>query len=312
MNMLANHGFIARDGITNFAEAVDACQNVFNMHWDLAVVITLIATVLGDGDAITQKFSIGCDATSRTAAVDLNLLTGSQPGLNGHGNFEVDASMSRDDYFLSEGDVFTLNGTLFGQMVETTGGNFTKSGISKVKYNRWHDSQKRNDQFFYGPIGLISYAASAFLPELYGDGESASTETIATFFGVHQDDSGSWIYGHNESIPDGWRSREEPYGLVKVVENLLAMYLENPVLFGGNTADGSFDGIDFGAIKKGKLDLDLSVNGALCLVYQLLAWPIPGPANGILNIGKDAVALITSLLGDTIAELGCSAPLNAS
>ena len=107
MNMLANHGFIARDGITNFVEAVDACQNVFNMHWDLAVVITLIATVLGDGDAITQKFSIGCDATSRTAAVDLNLLTGSQPGLNGHGNFEVDGSMSRNDYFISEGDVFT-------------------------------------------------------------------------------------------------------------------------------------------------------------------------------------------------------------
>jgi hypothetical protein len=96
------------------------------------------------------------------------------------------------------------------------------------------------------------------------------------------------------------------------VENLLSMYLENPVLFGGNTADGHFDAIDFGAIKDGKLSLDLSVNGALCLIYQLLAWPIPSPANGILNIGKDAVALITSVLGDTIAELGCSAPLNAS
>jgi hypothetical protein len=96
------------------------------------------------------------------------------------------------------------------------------------------------------------------------------------------------------------------------VDNLLSMYLENPVLFGGNTADGHFDTIDFGAIKEGKLDVDLSVNGALCLIYQLLAWPIPSPANGVLNIGKDAVALITSVLGDTISDLGCSAPLNAS
>lgn len=312
MNMLANHGFIARDGITNFAESVDACQNVFNMNWDLAAVITLIATVLGDGDTITQKFSIGCDATSRTAAIDLNLLTGSQPGLNGHGNFEVDGSMSRDDYFISEGDVFTLNGTLFAQMVEMTDGKFTKSGISQVKHKRWEQSQRDNPNFFYGPIGLISYAASAFLPELYGDGESVDTATVATFFGVHQDDSGSWVYAHNESLPEEWYSRETPYGLTGVVENLLRMYLENPVLFGGNTAEGHFDGLDFGAIKDGKLDVDISVNSALCLIYQLLAWPIPSAANGVLNIGKNAVAQITSVLGNTIADLGCPAPLNAS
>jgi hypothetical protein len=312
MNLLANHGFIARDGITNFVEAVDACQNVFNMHWDLAAVITLIATVLGDGDVLTQRFSIGCDATSRTAAIDLGLISGSQPGLNGHGNFEVDASMSRDDYFMNEGDVFTVNGSLFKQMVDITEGKFTKPGISKLKHTRWVQSQQENPNFFYGPIGLISYAASAFLPELYGNGYSVDTETVATFFGVHQNGDGEWIYGHNESLPANWYNRKEPYGLVKVVENLLSMYLENPVLFGGNTAAGHFDGIDFAAIKEGKLDVDISVDNLLCLVYQLLAWPIPGPANGVLNIGVDAVASITSILGDTIANLGCPQPLGAS
>ncbi|KAL1586231.1 hypothetical protein WHR41_05391 [Cladosporium halotolerans] len=310
MNMLANHGFIARDGITNFQESVDACQNVFNMNWDLATVITLIALVLGDGDVLSQKFSIGCDATSRTAAVEL--IAGSQPGLNGHGNFEVDASMSRDDYFLAEGDAFTLNVTLFAQMVETTGGQFTQSGISSLKHQRWHQSQQENPNFFFGPIGLISYAASAFLPELYGDGKSASTETVATFFGVHQQDDGSWIYGHNESIPEGWTSRKEPYGLVGVVENFLKMYLEKPVLFGGNTADGHFDGLDFGAIKDGKIDAAISVDDTLCLVYQLLLWPVPGLLNGVLDIGTDALELVTSTLGSTLTDLGCPAPVNAS
>lgn len=309
MNMLANHGFIARDGITNFAESVDACQNVFNMEWELATVITLIATVLGDGDTITQKFSIGCDATDRTAAVEL--LAGSQPGLNGHGSFEVDASMSRDDYFTNDGDNFSLNATLFAQMVETTGGNFTKSNISKLKHQRWHQSQKENPYFSYTPIGLISYAASAFLPELYGDGETASTETVATFFGTYQQADGSWAYGGNESIPGGWKARETPYGLVGVVENFLSMYLEYPVLFGGNTADGHFDGIDFGAIKDGKIDADVSVSNVLCLVYQLLLFPMPSLASGVLSIAEDAVKVVTEKLAGAITHLGCPAPMNA-
>lgn len=309
MNMLANHGFIARDGITNLAETVNACENVFNMSWDLATIITLIATVLGDGDTITQRFSIGCDATDRTAAV--KLLAGSQPGLNGNGNFEVDASISRKDYFTNEGDNFSLDGDLFAQMVEVTGGKFTKSGISKLKHKRWHQSQQENPNFSYTPIGLISYAASAFLPELYGDGESVSTETIATFFGAYQKADGSWAYGHNESIPEGWKAREKPYGLVGVVDNLLSMYLENPVLFGGNTADGHFDGIDFGAIKDGKLSVDVSVDNVLCLIYQLILFPLPSVTNGVLSLGESAVELLTDKLAGAITHLGCPAPMNS-
>lgn len=309
MNMFANHGFIARDGITNFKESVDACQNVFNMDWELATIITLIATVLGDGDVISQKFSIGCDATDRTASV--KLLSGAQPGLNGHGNFEVDASMSRDDYFLNEGDVATLNGSLFSQMVEISGGDFTQSHISKMKHTRWQQSKDNNPNFFFGPIGLISYAASAFLPELYGDGNSADLHTVATFFGVGQQEDGSWKYGHNESIPENWYAREKAYGVVGVVENFLKMYLENPVLFGGNTAEGHFDAINFGAIKDGKIDADISVDDTLCLIYQLLLFPLPGLANGVLDIGKDALHLVTSTLGDTLSNLGCPAPVNA-
>jgi hypothetical protein len=81
MNMFANHGFISRDGITNLAEVTDAAQNVLNMAWDLATVVSLVALTLGDGDIVSRRFSIGCDATNRTAAVPL--VSGSQPGLNG-------------------------------------------------------------------------------------------------------------------------------------------------------------------------------------------------------------------------------------
>jgi len=309
MNMLANHGFIARDGITNFVESVDACQNVFNMDWDLAVVITLIATVLGDGDTISQRFSIGCDATSRTSSIPL--VTGSQPGLNGHGNFEVDASMSRRDYFLNEGDVFTLDPKLFAQMVETTGGDFTTSHISKLKHQRWHESQKANPNFYFGPIGLISYAASAFLPELYGDGTTVKADELAVWFGVSKNSDGSYTYNHNESIPEEWYSREEPYGVVQVAKNFLKMYLEYPVLFGGNTANGTFDGIDFGAIKEGKIDAAVSVDNVLCLIYQTVLFPLPSLTNGILDIGEKALEFVTEKLAGAITHLGCPAPVNA-
>lgn len=153
MNMFANHGFIARDGITSLEEVVDASQNVFNMAWDLANVISLVALVLGDGDIISRKFSIGCDATSRTAAVPL--IAGSQPGLNGHNNFEADASMGRNDYYLNEGDNYSLNGTKFGMMVEATEGMFNISGLSRYRYQRWHQSVRY--------LGIHTFSVEAIL-----------------------------------------------------------------------------------------------------------------------------------------------------
>lgn len=87
-------GFLARDGITTYNELMDAQQNVFNVGYDLAKDLTVIA-ISHDGDIVTRKVSIGCDATSRTSW--LSLLTGSQLGLNGHNKFEMDTSLSRNE-----------------------------------------------------------------------------------------------------------------------------------------------------------------------------------------------------------------------
>lgn len=313
MNTLANHGFIARDGITDLNEVVDACQNVFNMGWDLSVVITMVALVLGDGDLVSRKFSIGCDATDRTAAVPL--IAGSQPGLNGHNNFEADASMGRNDFFLAEGDNFSLNGTKFGRMVEVTDGEFSVAGLSKYREECWHRSQSENPNFFFGPAGLLLYGDAAFLPKLMASGSrdyKIDTETVATFFGAYQKEDGSWEYGHNETIPENFINREEAYNLVDEVHAILEMYLQRPVLFGGNTAEGHFNGIDFGAIKDGKIDADVSVDDALCLIYQLLTSPMPGLLNGVTKPLTGALDFITSTVSDTLTNLGCPAPLNAN
>ena len=113
------------------AEVVDAQQNVYNVGWDLSVALVLAGIVLNDGDPVTLKFSIGCDATSRTSLAPL--LTGAEPGLDGHNRFESDSSLTRNDYFLAGGDNFSFNKTLFGMMVDTTGGTFDRAGIAKYR-----------------------------------------------------------------------------------------------------------------------------------------------------------------------------------
>ena len=81
LNAAANHHFLSHDGITTFNELVDAQQNLYNVGYGLAVTLATLGVAL-DGDVITGKLSLGCDATSRTSAT--GSLLGNELGLNGH------------------------------------------------------------------------------------------------------------------------------------------------------------------------------------------------------------------------------------
>ena len=67
-------------------------QNVYNMGYDLANFLATVSIIVADGDIVTKKVSIGCDATTRTSINPL--LTGSEPGLDGHNKFEGVASLT--------------------------------------------------------------------------------------------------------------------------------------------------------------------------------------------------------------------------
>lgn len=79
------------------------------MDTNLAVLLAVLGLTLTDGDLVTEKLSIGCDADPT--------LTGSEPGLDGHNKFESDTSLTRNDFFLADGDSLSFNGTLFGMIV---------------------------------------------------------------------------------------------------------------------------------------------------------------------------------------------------
>ncbi len=152
LNTAANHGFLSRDGITTFNELVAAQQNVYNVGWDLAVVLATAGVGL-DGDLITMKVSIGGDATSQTASpLSLGATEG---GLNTHLKFEGDASLSRNDYYTHNGDNYNFNGTLFGYMTETCNGYYGRECLSLYRKQRWQQSQAENGQFFFSPSELL-------------------------------------------------------------------------------------------------------------------------------------------------------------
>lgn len=300
--------FLARDGVTTFNELVDAQQNLYNVGFDLAQLLALLGLTLTDGDLVTEKLSIGCDATTRTSISPL--LTGSEPGLDGHNKFEADTSLTRDDYFLGDGDNFSFNGTLFGMMTDTTGGTFDRDGLALYRYQRYQQSLQDNPNFFFGPLSLLVFGAASFLYELMPNGNRAyapDLETISSFFGTEKNADGEWVFNNQEKIPDNWTNRATPYSNTDVTLEIVAMYLEHPVLFGGATADGGFDALPtFGtSISNGTLN----VANTECLLYQLATSSIPSYLNGIITPTVEALSFVESKLGSQLTNLGCPIPL---
>jgi hypothetical protein len=123
-------------------------------------------------------------------------------------------------------------------------------------------------------------------------GYAPDLETMSSFF-------------LDEKLPDNWTNRVSPYTNNDVTTEILTMYLENPVLFGGNTADGSFDGINFGAIKDGKIEASISAKDTSCLLYQLATGQIPSSLNGIITPTVEALSFVATKLGPEFDNLGC-------
>ena len=310
LNTAANHNFLAHDGIVTYDELVDAQQNVYNVGYDLANLLAVLGLTVTDGDPVTQKLSIGCDATSRTSTSPA--LTGDEPGLDGHNKFEADTSLTRNDYFLANGDNFDFNGTLFGMMQDTCQGNFDRDNLALYRYNRFQQSKAENPNFYFGPFSLLLFGAASFLYELMPSGThdyAPDLETISSFFGAQQGSDGTWTFNNAEKIPDNWTTREVPYTIELVGQEILAMYAEHPVPFGGNTGDGQYTFIDGPGITNGNLTAT-SPADVSCLLYQLATERIPSSLNGFVTPTVDGLSFALSKLNPIFTNLGCPISLD--
>lgn len=303
LNTAADHHFLSHDGITTFTELVDAQQNLYNVGYDLAVTLATLGVGL-DGDVVTGKLSIGCDATSRTSAT--GSLLGDELGLDGHNKFEEDTSLTRNDYFLANGDNHSFNGTLFAMMANTCKGNFNRDNLALYRYQRYQQSLADNGNFFFGPTALLLFGAASFLYELFpsfGNAGNPDLATMESFFGAESDGSGGWKFNNKEQIPPNWYNRKTPYSLTDAAVEIVSQYLEHPVLFGGNVKKGDFDALNFGAIKNGTLDATQQT--VLCLIYQLATEAVPASLSGVLELPLEVVDWAAGKLNPIFKDFGC-------
>lgn len=305
LNTAANHGFLARDGIVTFNELVDAQQNVYNVGYDLAVLLAVLGLTTTDGDIVTNKLSIGCDATTRTSFNPT--LTGSEPGLDGHNKFEADTSLTRNDYFTHGGDNFNFNGTLFGMMTETTQGNYDLNNLALYRYQRWHQSIAENPNFYFGPFSLLLFGAASFLYELMPSGPDYAPDypTISSFFGAKKNSDGTYSFTGQEKIPANWTNRLTPYSIFDVGAQIFEMYGLYPVPFGGNTGNGQYNGVSFGDSIQNGTFAPPDAASVSCLLYQLATERVPSTLNGFVTPTVDGLAFALSKLNPVFANLGC-------
>ena len=310
LNTAANHNFLSHDGIVTFDELVDMQQNVYNVDYDLAALLAVLGLTTTDGEATTEKLSIGCDATARTSISPA--LTGSESGLDGHNHFEADTSLTRNDYFTHNGDNFNMNGTLFTMMQNICQGNFDLDCLALYRYQRWQQSQAENENFYFGPFEVLLIGTASFLYELFPSGTRGYTPdlyTISSFFGAQDNGDSTYSFNGMERIPSNWTNRQTPFSISDAASQILAMYLLYPVPFGGNTGPGTFEVITGPGVSNGNLTLS-TPQDVSCLLYQLATERIPQSLNGFVTPTVDALALATSKLNPIFSNLGCPIPLS--
>ena len=220
--------------------------------------------------------------------------------------FEGDTSLTRNDYYLANGDDYSFNGTLFAAMQDTCQGNFDRDNLALYRYQRYQQSLAQNSNFYFGPKALLLFGAASFLYELFpslGPDGKPDLPTMESFFGAQSDGNGGYIFNNKEQIPPDWYNRKSPYSNNDVTTEIVAQYLEHPVLFGGNVAQGDFDALSFSTIQDGKLDT--STDSVLCLIYQFATDNVPSSLSGVLELPLEAVQFAAGNLNPIFENYGC-------
>ncbi|CAF0978072.1 unnamed protein product [Didymodactylos carnosus] len=280
LNTAANHGYINRSGIVGIDEVVKGLTTMYNIGEDLAVILAVTNTFFL-GNPETGKFSIG-HSSDETGAF-MGIIPG---GLNEHNTLELDASLTRNDYDLANGDNWSFNGTLYGMMhevaKETSNGLYTIEAIAAYRRKRYQQSRRDNKKFFFDVRALHSYGAATFLYEVFPSAvdKIPSEEVISSFFGAQRlwDHSG-WMH-KPERIPYNWYRRLEPYTLDDIIQQAVAMYRIRPVEFGWNIASSGQFFPSPGFLSSDELDGDT----AFCLLAESVIALAPTNITAAQNI----------------------------
>ncbi|KAK5126273.1 hypothetical protein LTR85_010508 [Meristemomyces frigidus] len=210
LNTMANHGYISHTGITTFAEAANACQITLGFGYDTCSFLSALGLLAG-GDLVSGAYSIG-GADSRVP----NTL-GPSLGISKHGFFEVDNSISREDYYFGNQADFRLD--RWEELVSITqkyDGEFGNSAFAEERVLRYNDAKNNNPEFDAGIRWLaVTNAERVFIFRALPNG---THETLADYQNVAP-------FYLNETFPEEWFRRANAYSLAETgtdIANLLA------------------------------------------------------------------------------------------
>ena len=271
-----------------------------------------------------MTYSIGgADARTNPLGVVGGSL-GTETGLSGHLRFkEGDASGTRCDFYLCNGDNHNLNPSVFKDFQNSArthgGGQYNVPAIIQHFANQYSNSRSKNPYFYFFPpqasltTGAEYFHAGFFTNGTIGFGGVANEASIASFNGAHFDSNGSITYMPEQIPPQGWYRRGFPMFLSEGVQGIITLTvgasitLGQPDLFGANTGTagqftGSFSLAQFGG--SGNYG-GTTVNGIACAIEASIYGNFISEFSGILNAGTSA---INNALQTPFGEFSCPVP----
>ncbi|SCZ87361.1 BZ3500_MvSof-1268-A1-R1_Chr2-2g04827 [Microbotryum saponariae] len=345
LNVLSNHGYFARNGNTNLVESISALVEVFNMGVDTAVspltnsrlgqtsLLTSVSfspaiqTVLVAysiaiiGDPIALTWSIGRSPDKST------LLPGilSAPGGidQSHNNYESDASVTRGDSFLTNGDVWSVQidkfKALYNLQPDPATADYTRDILVQHRNFTIQQSISTNPNFYFAPWSglVVATAAHNFVAHFFANHSASRPEgyldqsTLKSFFSIVGDtpETFTWVPGE-ERIPSNWYKPSTPYTLVDVVTEVVAAILAVPAAgkIGGNTGKvNSFVGVDVANVTGGVLNAQtlLEGNNLFCFAYATARAGVPTILGGLVSTLGQTLGFLDSKLAGILPQLGC-------
>ncbi|KAF7311195.1 Aromatic peroxygenase [Mycena kentingensis (nom. inval.)] len=325
LNLLANHGYIPRNGIAPLLQSVLATVNVFGIGPDITLVAMLLS--LWGANLIELNVSIGGPQPSVVDQLIGGILH--RPvGLNGtHNQFESDSSATRCD--LAECyDNSSVNEAAFAALIElfrdAPPGTDYRDILNQHRKNRWEHSVATNPYFFYGPIDMIVSCITHELILSLADFSDPSLPQgrldegiLASMYGMHPvptPDGGpvryKYLYG-TERLPDNWKRRPDTYlYATHGLPDLLRLWTTYPetLLVGGNLGRvNSFAPLSIADFTGGRYTIEtlLQQDNAACFAFQLAQVVFVGELATIEKIAASLFAELQRLVGLNNLQLAC-------
>ncbi|KAF7350203.1 Cloroperoxidase [Mycena venus] len=285
MNTLANHGYISRNGVSNFEELVNGMMEAFNL--DIGFAAGLAANnILTRGNAFANKVSIGGESPL-VPPLPGNIDGPVVFGIAKHGRFEGDVSLSRADAAIGnnrdfqdliyDGDLVQLG--KFGD--NGPDGNNTVFNLATsvgIMRNNFARSQTQNPQFEFGARRVNSaFQTAAILLTTFANGTTnqSTLPIIGSFF-------------RNQTFPPNWFRAASPVTGGNNTIVALQILNELGVAPGRNNAQGVYV-----ADPPPPFPFNTSFG---CTAYYDQAANTPGSLVNTTGIFKQNVDLLTGIL----------------